>query len=95
MKTNIKNYSKKNLFLHPSNKPNVAKTKNGDALPTYSYINPPNGGPTIINNRIINHHTSKLTYLIHQVLIHLRAVPIAFPRSSSSGYRSANIPRPI
>jgi len=51
-KKEIKNHSKKKIgILHPSNKPNVAKTKNGDALPTYSYINPPNGGPTIINNQ--------------------------------------------
>ncbi len=49
-KKNRKSFEKINSILHPSNKPNVAKTKNGDALPTYSYINPPNGGPTIINN---------------------------------------------
>ncbi len=46
-----KTSSENNAVLHPSKKPNVAKTKNGDALPTYSYINPPNGGPTMINNQ--------------------------------------------
>ena len=40
------NKEKEIEYLHPSNKPNAAKTKNGDALPTNSYMNPPNGGPT-------------------------------------------------
>lgn len=45
-----------NFVLHPSSKPNVARTRNGDALPTYSYINPPNGGPTMMNDLIIHCH---------------------------------------
>lgn len=65
------------LALPPSKRPNAAKTRNGDALLTNSYINPPNGGPTIVNECICG-HVCERTYLTHRALIRQERFPWLF-----------------
>ena len=63
-------------FLLPSNRPNDARTRNGAALPTYSYMNPPNGGPTRIHENMHVCLKKVWTHWEHPKLIHLVLCPL-------------------